>query len=78
MNTQLIKELIVDATTYNQALISLTYTLINQIIELLNNKFQIIDKWTQDTNMKFTNETIHRTNKHMERYSTSLESTKIA
>lgn len=70
-NTQLVKELSVDAATYKWTLISLTYKLTNQII-------RTIEMWTNDKNMEFTNKAIHGTNKHMERYSKSVESIKIA
>jgi len=34
--------------------------------------------WANSANTEFTNEAMHRTNEHMERYSNSLESIKIA
>lgn len=34
--------------------------------------------WANSANMEVTNEAMHRTNKHIERYSNSPESIKIA
>ena len=49
------------AATYKQTLISLTYKFTNQII-------RITEMWANSVNTEFTNEAMHRTNKHMKRY----------